>query len=115
MIVAGCYARKSTDEPDKDDREKSVPGQIELARAYAKRKGWRFDEGSVFKDEAVTGRNFKTRPGLNKLKAALVKPKFQALIVREFERLGRPPGGEGGRLEALVGRVRGRRGIAVAP
>jgi hypothetical protein len=25
MLVAGCYARKSTDEPDKDDKEKSVP------------------------------------------------------------------------------------------
>ena len=39
MIIAIC-ARKST-EQNVSDEEKSVTRQIEHARAYAKRKGWR--------------------------------------------------------------------------
>lgn len=40
-VIAAVYARKSTDQLGLTDEQKSVTRQIEHARAYAARKGWR--------------------------------------------------------------------------
>jgi hypothetical protein len=39
VVLAGIYARKSTDQTGVADDAKSVTRQIETARAYAARKG----------------------------------------------------------------------------
>ncbi len=89
-MIAGCYARKSTVE-EKDDRDKSVARQIDRAREYAQAKGWRFDDRYIYQDDAVSGAEFKRRPGLNGLLEALTAPRppFQGLVVSEQSRLGR--------------------------
>jgi len=89
-MIAGCYARKSTVE-EKDDRDKSVARQIDRAREYAQAKGWRFDDRYIYQDDAVSGAEFKRRPGLNGLLEALTAPRppFQVLVVSEQSRLGR--------------------------
>jgi site-specific DNA recombinase len=89
-MIAACYARKSTAE-EKDDRDKSVARQIERAHEYARAKGWRLDDRYIYQDDAVSGAEFKRRPGLNALREALTatRPPFQLLIVSEQSRLGR--------------------------
>ena len=88
-MIAGCYARKSNDEGDKDAADKSVARQVQRAREYAKARGWHLDDKFVFSDDGISGAEFKNRPGLNALLAALQEPKFGALIVSEQSRLGR--------------------------
>ena len=43
-MIAAIYARKSTEQTGVADEAKSVTRQIEHAKAYAARKGWRVDE-----------------------------------------------------------------------
>jgi len=88
-VVTRIYARKSTDEPDKTEEDRSCAKQIEHARAFAKQKGWRVDEGLIFRDDAVSGGEFKRRPGLQDLLASIKKKPGGALIVRNQSRLGR--------------------------
>jgi len=45
-MIAGCYARKSNDEKDKDPDAKSVARQVARAREYAKAEGWIFDDST---------------------------------------------------------------------
>ena len=89
-MIAACYARKSTTE-EKDDRDKSVARQIARAGEYARAKGWRLDDRYIYQDDAISGAEFKRRPGLNALLEALKAPRppFQVLVVSEQSRLGR--------------------------
>jgi DNA invertase Pin-like site-specific DNA recombinase len=88
MIVA-IYARKSTDERDKDPDARSCERQIDQAHVYAARKGWTIAGAHVYTDEAVSGAEFD-RPGLGRLLAALEgRPPFDVLIISEQSRLGR--------------------------
>jgi site-specific DNA recombinase len=88
-MIAGCYARKSTEQNVADDA-KSVTRQVERARAYATKKGWRFSDDLVFVDDAVSGGEFKNRPGLTRLLETIKgKHKLNVLIVSEQSRLGR--------------------------
>jgi site-specific DNA recombinase len=87
--VAAVYARKSNDEPGKDADAKSVTRQVEHAKAYAKRKGWHVEDRFVYSDDGISGVEFKHRPGLTRLRAALSSPGFSILIVSEQSRLGR--------------------------
>jgi hypothetical protein len=43
-MIAGIYARKSTDQTGVSDEQKSVARQIEHARLCASRKGWMVDD-----------------------------------------------------------------------
>jgi DNA invertase Pin-like site-specific DNA recombinase len=90
MITAGVYARKSTDEGEKAADAKSVARQVQRAREYAAKRGWRFDEKFIFTDDGVSGAEFRNRPGLNALLAAVKgKHALNALVVSEQSRLGR--------------------------
>ncbi len=89
-MVAGCYARKSTDEGDKAADAKSVARQVQRAKEYAAKKVWRFDDDLVFTDDGISGAEFRTRAGLNRLLETVKGPhKLNALIVSEQSRLGR--------------------------
>ena len=90
-MIAGVYARKSTEEHGKDADAKSVVRQIQRAHEYAASKGWTFAEEHVYQDDGISGAEFKHRPGLSALLAA-VQTKgnaLGALIVSEQSRLGR--------------------------
>ena len=89
-MIAAIYARKSTDQSDTADAEKSVTRQIGQARAYAARKGWIVSDGAVYADDGISGAEFAGRPGFLRLMNALKpKPAFQVLIMSEESRLGR--------------------------
>jgi DNA invertase Pin-like site-specific DNA recombinase len=89
-MIAAIYARKSTDQSGIADEQKSVVRQIEHAREYATRKGWRVDEHNVYVDDGISGAEFSSRPGYMRLLNALKpRPSFDILIVSELSRLGR--------------------------
>jgi DNA invertase Pin-like site-specific DNA recombinase len=89
-MVAGCYARKSTDEGDKAADAKSVARQVQRAKEYAAKKGWCFDDDLVFTDDGISGAEFRTRAGLNRLLETVKgKHRLNVLIVSEQSRLGR--------------------------
>jgi len=91
MIVA-VYARKSTDDSDRNAEARSTQRQIDSATAYAKTKGWTVDPHYIFVDENTSGAEWKHRPGWNALLAALDgpgRPPFGVVIVSELSRIGR--------------------------
>ena len=90
MMKAAIYARKSTDQNGVGDEHKSVPRQVDHAKAYARDKGWTVDERYIFTDDGISGAEFKNRRGFLRLMSALnPKPPFQVLIMSEESRLGR--------------------------
>jgi len=89
-MTAAIYARKSTDQSGISDEQRSVARQVEHARAYAARKGWRVLDEHVYVDDGISGAEFANRPGFLRLMNALKpRPLFQALIISEESRLGR--------------------------
>jgi len=88
-MVAAVYARKSTDQSGVTDDQKSVARQVEHARAYAIRKGWRVAEEHVYVDDGISGTEFARRPAyMQLLNAVGRRAPFDVLIVSELSRLG---------------------------
>jgi site-specific DNA recombinase len=89
-MIAAIYARKSTEQNGVADEQKSVTRQVDHASAYAVRKGWTVDDGSIYVDDGISGAEFANRPGFLRLMNAL-KPRapFQVLVMSEESRLGR--------------------------
>src|SRR5499427_4155890 len=89
-MIAAVYARKSTDDSDRNAEARSTQRQIESAMTYAKAKGWTVDPRYIFVDENTSGAEWKHRPGWNSLLAALdPRPPFGVVIVSELSRIGR--------------------------
>src|SRR5215470_17051348 len=90
-MIAALYARKSTDDSDRNAEARSTRRQIDSATAYAKAKGWTVDPDFIFVDENTSGAEWKHRPGFNALLAALdhPRPPFGVVIVSELSRIGR--------------------------
>ena len=89
-MIAAIYARKSTEQHDVGEAEKSVTRQVEHARAYAASKGWAVAAEHVYVDEGISGAEFANRPGfLRLMNAVKPRPPFQMLIMSEESRLGR--------------------------
>jgi site-specific DNA recombinase len=89
-LVAGIYARKSTEQTGMSEEAKSIQRQIAGARQYAARKGWSVDDASIFTDDGISGAEFANRPGFLRLMNSLkTRPQFQVLIMSEESRLGR--------------------------
>src|SRR5262245_47893985 len=88
--VAGCYARKST-EQKRDADASSVERQVQRAREFAARKGWEFSEQHVYVDDAISGAEWVDRPEYNRMKSDIdvTRPPFQILIVADLSRIGR--------------------------
>src|SRR5262245_24092900 len=88
--AAAIYARKSKAQPGVDEDAKSVTRQIEHARTYAERHGWRVTPAHVFVDDGVSGAEFERRPALMRLLNALrPRPPFQVLLLSDADRIGR--------------------------
>jgi DNA invertase Pin-like site-specific DNA recombinase len=89
-MIAAIYARKSTDDSDRNEEARSTTRQIEGATKYAEAKGWTVDPRYIFVDENTSGAEWKNRPGFNALLAALEpRPPFDVLVVSELTRIGR--------------------------
>src|SRR5688572_27830820 len=89
-MIAAIYARKSTDDSDRNAEARSTTRQIERATAYAEANGFTVDPRHIFADENTSGAEWKNRPGFNSLLAALEpRPPFDVLIVSELSRIGR--------------------------
>jgi site-specific DNA recombinase len=89
-MIAAIYARKSTDDSDRNEEARSTTRQVERATEYARAKGWTVDPRYVFVDDDVSGAEWKRRPGFNALLAALdPRPPFGVLVVSELSRIGR--------------------------
>jgi len=87
MLRAAILARKSTDDNDKNEDNKSVTRQVERGRAYISSKGWILDDVHVYVDDDVSGAEFKNRPGLLRLLNHLKE--IDVIVMSEFSRLGR--------------------------
>jgi hypothetical protein len=48
MLKAAIYARKSTDDSNRNPENKSVARQVDNANAYAQTKGWAVDERHIY-------------------------------------------------------------------
>src|SRR5262245_39140977 len=91
-MIAAIYARKSTDDSDRNAEARSTQRQIESGTAYATAKGWTVDPRYVFLDENTSGAEWKNRPGFNALLAAVEgpgRPPFGIVIISELSRIGR--------------------------
>jgi DNA invertase Pin-like site-specific DNA recombinase len=89
-MIAGVYARKSTQQQGITEDTKSITRQVEHARLYAARKGWTVVDEHVYVDDGISGAEFLKRPGFLRLMNALKpRPPFQVLIMSEGSRLGR--------------------------
>jgi site-specific DNA recombinase len=89
-MIAAIYARKSNTQ-DVADEAKSIARQIEHARQYALKKGWRVAEEHIYVDDGISGVEFAKRPAFVRLMNAVAgKPRpFDALVMSEESRLGR--------------------------
>jgi site-specific DNA recombinase len=91
-MIAAIYARRSNDQRDRDDADKSVAHQVRRARDYIESKGWSLDEHSLFVDDGISGAEFSKRPGLVRLLRALEpkpRPPFDVLVLMDESRIGR--------------------------
>src|SRR5437867_1074101 len=87
-MKAAIYARKSTDDNDRNTENKSVTRQVERARAYSAAKGWTLSDEHVFVDDGISGAEFGSRrPGLLRLLNHLKE--FDVIVMSELSRLGR--------------------------
>ena len=84
---AAIYARKSTDDNDRDDANKSVTRQVDVAREYADRKGWTVSDTHIYMDDGISGAEYQNRPGLLRLMNHVKE--FDVLVMSESSRLGR--------------------------
>ncbi len=83
------YGRKSSDEPDKHEHNKSTTRQIDHARKFIEGKGWTVAEEHIYLDDGISGAEFQNRPGFQALIAALKPKAFDAIVCSEPSRLGR--------------------------
>jgi len=70
-MIAALYARKSTDDSDRNAVARSTQQQIDSATAYAKAKGWTVDPSYMFVDDNISSAEWKPPPGFSALLAAL--------------------------------------------
>jgi len=89
MTRAAIYARKSTDDNDGTEVNKSVVRQVDHAKAYAEKQGWTVDPEHIFMDDGVSGKEFSPnkRRGLHRMMARLNE--FDVVVMSDSDRLGR--------------------------
>jgi len=85
-VIAGLYARKSSDDERSAEDGRSIDRQVALARAFAESKGWAV--GESYTDDGISGANFE-RAGLVALLAGAKKKSFGAVVMMSLDRLGR--------------------------
>src|SRR5258708_35529167 len=84
---AAIYARKSTDDNERDAENKSVTRQVERAKAYAESHGWPVAEEHIYIDDGISGAECRNRPALLRMLNRLRS--YDVIIMSELSRLGR--------------------------
>ncbi|WP_442205247.1 recombinase family protein [Rhizobium sp. RAF56] len=77
------YARYSTDRQN----EVSIETQVELGKAFVEQRGWTL-VGTYF-DSAVSGMNFTSRPGIQKLLSHVRRERIDVVLCVTVDRLSR--------------------------
>src|SRR5687767_4334932 len=88
-MIAAIYARKSTAQDDVAEEAKSVPRQINGARAFIKAKGWTLDEAHVYSDDGVSGALFANRAEFQRMMRDAAAGAFEAVVFYDLDRFGR--------------------------
>jgi DNA invertase Pin-like site-specific DNA recombinase len=93
-VIAAIYARKSTEQKNTDPEARSVPLQIDNARAFAKSQQWTVPEGHVYKDDKVSGAETKRLVDRQRLLdlALSGRAPFQVVVMRDQSRFSREDG-----------------------
>jgi site-specific DNA recombinase len=86
-MKAAIYARKSTDDNDRNEDNKSVKRQVERAKAFATARGWTVNDEHVYVDDGISGAEFKNRPALLRMLNRLKE--LDVIVMSELSRLGR--------------------------
>ena len=102
-----AYARTSTDK----QQATSIPDQLRLCREYAERRGGTLVEALAFSDGAKSG-STASRPGLDRLKAALCRGQVDVILTEDLSRIGRSTGNNDQLLKQI--RAYGVRFIAIS-
>ena len=89
MISAAIYARKSNEQNDVAEEQKSVNRQIDDARAFILAKGWTLAEGQVYSDDGVSGALFTNRPAFQRLMHDAAARAFDCVVFYDLDRFGR--------------------------
>ncbi len=87
VLRAAIYARKSNDDNNKSDENKSITRQVDQGKAFAQEMGWSVSDDHVFSDDGISGAEYVNRPGLLRLQDGLAD--IDIVIVSEISRLGR--------------------------
>ncbi len=88
-MIAAVYARKSNDQNDVAEEQKSVTRQIDGARAFISSKGWTLDERHVYSDDGVSGALFANRPQFQRMMVDAEAGVFEAIVFFDIDRFGR--------------------------
>jgi site-specific DNA recombinase len=89
---AAIYCRKSTDQSEVHESEKSVAHQKERCLALIAKQGWTLAEGHVYTDDGISGAVFgEGRPALLRLMDAVKSGRrpFDIVVAYDESRLGR--------------------------
>jgi site-specific DNA recombinase len=92
VLRAAIYARKSTTEGERAQKQKSVTQQIDAAQRFIAIRRWSVDAGAhIYKDDAVSGANTVGREDFERLiRDASAEPRpFDVLVVDDQDRLSR--------------------------
>jgi site-specific DNA recombinase len=84
-IRAARYVRVSTDAQARE--EESLADQRNGIERYCKAGGFRLVE--VVEDRGITGKDFRTRPGMLRIKEVAERKGIDKIIARDMTRLGR--------------------------
>jgi site-specific DNA recombinase len=89
MTTAAIYARKSTDQSDVAEDQKSVTRQIEAARRFIAEKGWTLHNDQVYVDDGISGAIFAGRPEFQRMLRDADAGAFDHLAIFTLDRFGR--------------------------
>src|SRR2546429_82439 len=88
-MKAAIYARKSQDEEDKPDDDKSVARQVRSGREFIAKKEWTLDEEHVYQDKGVSGALFSNREQFQRMLRDAAAGAWQHLVFFDLDRFGR--------------------------
>ena len=88
-MIAAVYARKSNDQNDVAEEQKSVTRQIDGARAFISSRGWTLGESHIYSDDGVSGALFASRAEFQRMMVDAEAGAFEAIVFFDIDRFGR--------------------------
>jgi site-specific DNA recombinase len=88
-MIAAIYTRKSNEQTDVAEEQKSVSRQVKGARAFIASKGWALDERHVYCDDGVSGALFASREHFQRMMREAAAGAFEHLVIFDLDRFGR--------------------------